>query len=169
MLPFGVIIADKFIGSLKGTLQRSWYVARGEVSRRISPAVHLLDSSPLDSTPLKAPESSPDPSLFPRLINDGGGGGRWRCTTRYKQRKVKRARNWSVIRLECCPDTILLFFSFFFFLCPRSSVGSRKSNYQRGGRGISFPVVAVLVFRVHKCESCGLRIFWRSEDECFPI
>lgn len=44
-----VIIADKFIGSLKGTLQRSWYVARGEVSRRISPAVHLLDSSPLDS------------------------------------------------------------------------------------------------------------------------
>lgn len=131
-MPFGVIIADKFIGSLKGTLQRSWYVARGEVSRRISPAVHLLDSSPLDSTPLKAPESSPDPSLFPRLINVGGGGGRWRCTTRYKQRKVKRARNWSVIRLECCPDTILLFFFFFLFFV--SEILRRKPKIQLPAR-----------------------------------
>lgn len=59
------------------------------------------------------------------------------------------------------PDTILLFFSspssssfFFFFSRVRDfvSVGSRKSNYQRGGRGISFPVVAALV---HKRESRG--------------
>lgn len=62
------------------------------------------------------------------------------------------------------PDTILLFFPspssssfFFFFSRVRDfvSVGSRKSNYQRGGRGISFPVVAALLLRVHKRESRG--------------